>query len=244
MLLSPEGMELKEADLCSVPPEESNWFMKSNSRLVWRLILHVASLSVPTTRSKVKRGETPKGGFTSLISRGLEFTVKLDCAVMEFPEKSLALIVIFLLPSAIVIVALYSILSAVVKFPVKSCPLIAILSMFTFLLNFIVIDTGWDFMISPSAGIIDTRAGTWSSITISALNMGLIKIPLLFLALSSNVYSPGFICLGNVNSVALPSALAKSGIIAISVPFSKSLALVTMAFSKNSVFMTGFFELV
>src|SRR3989338_11059633 len=136
MLLSPEGMELKEADLCSVPPEESNWFMKSNSRLVSRLCMHVASLSVPTTRSKVKRGETPKGGFTSLISRGLEFTVKLDCAVMEFPEKSLALIVIFLLPSAIVIAALYSILSAVVKFPAKSCPFFSIFSFFSFFFYF------------------------------------------------------------------------------------------------------------
>ena len=52
---------------------------------------------------------------------------------------------------------------------VKSLPLILMLSRLTFLLNLIVIDTDEELTTVFSAGIIDMRAGTWSSTTISAL---------------------------------------------------------------------------
>src|SRR3989338_1042884 len=135
-------------------------------------------------------------------------------------------------------------LSLVVKLVIISWPFIVTLSKYTFLLNFMVTGTLEELVTDPPAGIIEAICGFWLSIIISALNTLLIKIPLSFFALISKVYSPGFISLGKVNCNIFPRVPVKSGIIAISVPFNKNLALVTMAFSKNSISMAGFFEFV
>ena len=78
MLLSPPGILLNTLILCSVPPEMSNLSINSNSRLLSKLYPHLASLSVPITKSKVYSGETPKEGSNINISRGFAFTIKVD----------------------------------------------------------------------------------------------------------------------------------------------------------------------
>ena len=119
-----------------------------------------------------------------------------------------------------------------------------IFSRFDFLLKLIVIGTFESVTMAPCAGLIDAISGFWLSITISALRASSINIFLEFLAFTSNIYSPGLISLGKVNSTAFFNSAEKSGIIVIWLPFSKSWAAVTIASSKKFIVIIGLSEFV
>src|SRR3989344_3252058 len=107
MLLSPSGM-LMLALVWLVPADEANAIMFAKFRPGRSsAYLHSASLSVPTTSLKEYFGETPKGGSSiPILSAGTALRMNDDEFSMLLPAKSVAFILISLLPSGRLIVDL------------------------------------------------------------------------------------------------------------------------------------------